>query len=60
MFAIVGVAAAFFLIAAVIGIFYFAGNRGRSQDIATREAAAKGHNQAVAHEPPRTEGRGDL
>ena len=59
MFALVGAAAAIFLVAAVVGIFYFAGNRGRSQDVADQEAAAKGHQQAVPQDT-RAEGSGDL
>lgn len=60
MIAVLGIAAAIFVVAVVVGIFYFAGNRGRSADIASREAAARGHEESVPHEPSRTEGRGDL
>ncbi|WP_419804480.1 hypothetical protein [Terriglobus sp.] len=60
MFTLVGAAAAIFIVIAVIGIFYFAGNRGRQANVANQENAAKGHQQSVPHEPARSQGRGDL
>ena len=61
MIAFIGVAAAIFVVAAVVGIFYFAGNRGRKQQVEERTAAAKGHGQfEAANHSVRSEGRGDL
>ena len=42
MFAIVGIAGGVFLIAAIIGVLYMAGNRGRKENVANQEAAADG------------------
>lgn len=60
MIVFLGVAGAIFLVVAVIGIFYLAGNRGRQAEVANQESAAKGHHQSVPHEPTRTQGQGDL
>ena len=60
MIVLLGVAGAVVLVAAVVGILYFAGNRGRQADVATQQAAAKGHQQSAPHEPARSQGRGDV
>lgn len=59
MFAVVGVAAILLLAVAAVGIFYIAGSRGKGQEKADHEIAAKGLGQKQP-QPPRAEGRGDL
>ena len=60
MIVLLGVAGAVVLVAAVVGILYFAGNRGRQADVATQQAATKGHQQSAPHEPARSQGQGDV
>ena len=48
------------LVGAVVGILYFAGNRGRQADVANQQPAAKTHRQSAPHEPTRSQGQGDL
>ena len=59
MIVVLGLLGALVLVGAVVGILYFAGNRGRQTDVANQEAAAKGHRQSAPHEPARSQGQGD-
>ncbi|GAA3748163.1 hypothetical protein [Terriglobus aquaticus] len=60
MFAVIGILGGILLLVAVIGIFYFAGNRGRRADSANQQQSAAGRQSEVPYTPTRTEGRGDL